>query len=178
MKSIKLAMILLVGQCVFNPLVALSKPLFTDATQVSVKKNGVDYSCYAVERAGNYFTSGVSELCERAGYERQANYGGDILGVPEKDLNLSVVTYDGEYYCYYAERANQYFKKGVAEACEKAGYTRQFVYEPTSQDLVDAANDLRDICTGFITKRIPPSDQSILSCAKVGIDVTTVNFPQ
>ena len=171
MKLFKIAIAAVVGSVLFSPVAGLAI-----GESVYISKDGIDYSCYAVEKAGNYFTSGLSELCERAGYERQAYYGGDILGVPEKDLTLSVVTYDGEYYCYYAERANQYFKKGIAEACENAGYTRQFDYEPTSQDLVDAANDLRGICTRFITKRIPPSNQSILSCAKVGVDVGAVNY--
>ena len=73
MKSIKLAVILLVGQCVFNPLAVLSQ--FNGGNVgATVSYEGNEYSCYALERAGNYFKKGFNVKCARVGYVRQADY--------------------------------------------------------------------------------------------------------
>lgn len=73
MKSIKLAMLLLVGECAFNPLVALSQ--FNGGNVgATVSYEGREYNCYALERAGNYFKKGFNVKCTRVGYIRQADY--------------------------------------------------------------------------------------------------------
>ena len=75
MESIKLAMILLVGQCAFNPLSALSEPL-VENTEITVQIGGHQINCYAAERAGNYFKNSINRACPNAGYESE---GGDFI---------------------------------------------------------------------------------------------------
>lgn len=73
MKSIKLAIILLVGQCAFTPLVALSEIKGNIGATVSV--DGIDYTCYGVEKAGNRWkSSDIRTKCKDAGYVRQSDY--------------------------------------------------------------------------------------------------------
>jgi hypothetical protein len=183
MKLIKLAMILLVGQCTFNPLAALSNKLFDPETQTTVFKGGNEYSCYAVERAGNYFQEGLNEMCDRAGYKRQTDYTKEHVERVRENSALTVETFKGVYNCEKEEAAGNYFKNGIWTACNKAGYNRQDSYEITQDDLIDGrielikeVNELRGLCTRLSQGMGSTDADVILGCARVGVGVDATNL--
>lgn len=64
----KLLLASAIGLLIFTP-----RSAFAETTTV-VTINQQDISCYAAERAGNFFQDGIHKRCLEEGYERQADY--------------------------------------------------------------------------------------------------------
>jgi hypothetical protein len=82
-KLTKAIMVLFAGQMLLNPLAAFAEM----GTTVTIDKT--IYSCYAVEKNGSdYYDASFDDLCQKAGYERQAKYEPSYIGVLTKQRLL------------------------------------------------------------------------------------------
>ena len=160
MKSIKLAMILLVGQCVFNPLSALSKPLEKNTqTTVSVSNK---VNCYAEEVAGHYFRDGINKLCDRAGYKRQLDYSRVNEDLREPTVGLINIVRRRRESCLKLQDT-----KGITDTnviidnCFKGIVTKNGY---TEVDVIKA-------CSNLIDLKGTTDLEAIMGCAEVGVDV-------
>lgn len=87
----KLLLASALGLLIFTPMSA-----FAETTTV-VTINKQDISCYAAERAGNFFQDGIHKRCLEEGYERQADYkpfiDEDVANKAIADATKTIISY-------------------------------------------------------------------------------------